>query len=449
MDVLVVDPGELGELLVMLLQQHNIAAGHVRSGERALEAALADRPTVVVVEADLPDAPGIDVAELLQRELGCKIVLTHPPHVGAGAAEVARYQRCERRFVRPFRSNSLLTAVAELLGRSLAPEPKAVPARDSFLDESTMSALGDAIDLPDFLDDEPPSPAPKASPARDTGSFRLDARALEAAFVTLKSSVAPRPAVGPGASTTVPLTPTSFVETLHAFHQGQLRGELWCEGNGHKRVLVFDDGHITHARSSVADEDLLILLKRRRAIEDDDAIAVADAVRARTFRSTVESVLALDVVSELALHAVVEEQVKRVAAGAFSSKNNTLQLHVREVDETVMHEGLDAAVQVGDILVHLFILTEHEDVLLQKAPDNARFFPVADAPYGLDELKLSAHEARVVVAMDGTKTVQDLVMLFDTLPPRSVRGLVAALHVLGLVKLAGHGVHQARKLSFF
>ena len=63
--VLVVDSGELGELLAALLGQYGMAASRARSGEEALEIALAERPRVAIIEHDLPDAGGVDVAELL------------------------------------------------------------------------------------------------------------------------------------------------------------------------------------------------------------------------------------------------------------------------------------------------------------------------------------------------------------------------------------------------
>src|SRR4051812_38712412 len=76
-DVLVVDPGELGELLAALLGQYGMSAVHARSGEEALERALVDKPAVAIIEHDLPDATGVDVADLLRAELSSKVILTY------------------------------------------------------------------------------------------------------------------------------------------------------------------------------------------------------------------------------------------------------------------------------------------------------------------------------------------------------------------------------------
>ena len=74
----------------------------------------------------------------------------------------------------------------------------------------------------------------------------------------------------------------------------------------------------------------------------------------------------------------------------------------------------------GRLLVPTATLTP---ALKDAAPDDARFSPTGDASYGLQDLPLSADEARVVIAMDGTKTVGDLRTLFDSVPERTVRGL--------------------------
>ena len=116
-------------------------------------------------------------------------------------------------------------------------------------------------------------------------------------------------------------------------------------------------------------------------------------------------------------------------------------------------EGESAAewilVDFGDVIVHAIILTESDEALKKAAPDDARFATASDATYGLEHLKLSPQETRVAIAMDGTKTISDLLALFDQVPPRVIRGLAAGLFCLHLTHLKGRGPARARNISFF
>ena len=52
--------------------------------------------------------------------------------------------------------------------------------------------------------------------------------------------------------------------------------------------------------------------------------------------------------------------------------------------------------------------------------------------------------------MDGTKTIKVLVTLFSPgISERTIRGLAAGLLCLNLVRFAGWGPAEARRISFF
>ncbi|MDP2342246.1 MAG: DUF4388 domain-containing protein [Deltaproteobacteria bacterium] len=510
MDVLVVDPGELGELLATLLTQYGLSAALVQTGEAALGTALDARPTVVVIEAELADTSGLELAELLRAELGCKIVLTHPPGMSSSAnpdvqRDVrARVRTLDAAFARPFRSLALIETVARLANRALV-RPDA-PSSSSPLTSTEGEAIDELIDIPmdddafdatappalmdhevSFadLDDLPPVRSGPPGPAAHLPILVLDdvddglkisveaARPLaevldEAAQKKQSGAFTPgelgelwkrvktrRQAIsGTGAattSTTQPdtegvLTPRTLADVLDAFHQSLTTGELWLESGAGRRVLLLKRGVLVGARSNLVGEDVLSLMVKRGALDDDAAAEVSRLVKSGAFKTAADAVIALDLVPEKELEALVEEHVRRVAIGAFSWAEGRYRL---TLDGRAAKETSPAQVFVGDAIVHAMVLTESESSLEKAAPDDARFAPATDGAYGLEHLNLSPQEARVIIAMDGTKTIGDLIALCKPLAPRVVRGLAAGLFCLHLTRFVGHGPAAARKISFF
>ena len=469
MDVLVVDSGELGELLATLVGRYGLTAAHVRSGEQALEMALAQPPKVVVIDAELPDANGLDVAELLRAELSARVVLTYPPSF-PGSSETGvqlRIDALDGGFVRPFRSLALIDAVSRLAGRPI-PHPGTAPLSSSEgaqvglvepfeLDELEVDVVDAAPPATDIIDLEGEVTDPDAQPfvvepapplreviASDDRAAAFSPGALAELWRAVKArrnTPTPPPTDSEGN-----LSPRILGDLLDAFHQSQTTGELWIERGPARRVLLLRRGVVVGARSNIAGEDLLSIMKKRRALDDEAAARVIEAITAGEHRTVAEASLFLGFVPERSLRALAEEHVRRVAIGAFAWQTGRYRF---TLEGRASHEPFPVQVQVGDIVVHAIVLTESDEGLRAAAPDDARFSPVSNSPYGLEHLGLSAQEARIVVAMDGTKTMRDLLMVFEPVPERTVRGLAAGLLCLDLVRYAGRGPASARKISFF
>lgn len=513
MDVLVVDPGELGELLTTLLSQYGLSAARVQTGEQALGMALDAKPAVVVVENDLADLSGLDLAELLQQELQARVVLTHAPGLPfADATIAARVRALDAAFARPFRSLALIEMVARLAEKPLVrPGGEAAVGPLTSTEGMPIEELADLIDIP--FDDED-AEARIAAPALgdDEVSFAsvADSQVPELLLETIApegfdeptvptqkttSAEAARPlqevleeearqkqqgAFSPGelaelwkrvkarrsTTSTRPsdpdpegqLSPRVLADLLDAFHQSLTTGELWLEHDQGKRVLLLKRGVLAGARSNLVGEDLLSLLKKKKVLDDDDAAEVETLVATGTFKTAADAVVGLDLVDAKALVVHVEEQVRRTAIGAFGWGHGRYRL---TLEGRAAKEPVPAQVFVGDAIVHAMLLTETDAALAAAAPDDARFAPSTDGAYGLEHLKLSPQEARIVIAMDGTKTIGDLVTLFAPPPTdglaaqqranitRLVRGLAAGLFCLHLLRFVGHGPAAARKISFF
>ena len=529
MDVLVVDPGELGALLSKLLQQYGFTTERVDTGDRALTLALEKQPSVIIVDAELPDTSGLDLAELLRDELQLRTLLTYPASfTAANAAD--RMQRLDGAFVRPFRSLALIESVGHLLGRPLqrlsgtpdspvssppvssppppvssplppvsSPSPSPVsswaPVSSvvAVIDESPADfEQGIEILLADeFADDADGRPDEFVLQDFDPGALAVgniaehvdDGGQSTVKFGRTRLSsesawpmdvVSSEERVQPRGSSPVDLmdlrhrvkerrsggmpplrpapmgelTPRLLADLLDALHHTQFSGELnLTDGSGlERRVLLLERGLIVGARSTIEGEDLISLLLRRKAIAADDADDVTFMLSHKQFRTVTEAVLASEYVPEVLLGNVLGEHVRLVAIGAFSWPVGRYQL---TLDDTGDREALRSAVHVSDIIVQVVIVTEDDDGLRRAAPDDARFATVGDAVYGLEHLKLSPAEARVVMSMDGTKTILDLITLHAPVSERVVRGLAAGLFCLNLTRFLGRGPAAARRISFF
>lgn len=561
-DVLVVDSGELGELLAALLGQYGMEASRARSGEEALERALNERPRVAIIEHDLPDVAGVDVAELLRTELDTKVILTYAQGlvVEADEALLPRLAAMDASFARPFRSLTLVEEAARLLGVQLrtgagSPGVTAPPERgaatgaveehededddededldddddeDGGLAEQRRLSSMEGAPVDDSADElvldvvvtpargvaSPYAPAARAD--RDAAETRAEGAARSVSeedlalaalggprrefpsdeitrpgFVINTGEAPPASAAGPAppleellqsSHTTspvppgslgdlwlkvkarrsapsterwhttapgseAPLSPRALADMLDAFHQSQTTGELWLSHDKAKRVLLLRRGVIVGARSNIDAEELTMLALKKGLLPPQVVGEVRMDVIDGRKRTVVEAIAARGLLDEARLRSLVEEHARRIALGAFTWQTGGMRV---TLEGRAGREHMPVRVSVGDIIVRGILLTEGDEALRAAAPDDARFSPAADSGYGLEDLTLSADEARAVVAMDGTKTVRDLITLFAPVPSeRTIRGLAAGLLCLHLVRFVGRGPAEARRISFF
>ncbi|MCC7071978.1 MAG: hypothetical protein IT383_11685 [Deltaproteobacteria bacterium] len=470
-EVLVVDPGELGDLLAALFEQYGLHAARAKTGVEALERALEQKPRVVVLEHDLADATGEEVGELLRAELGAVVVVTYPQSLPVDdEAAMARIATLDASFSRPFRSLTLIETAARLAGLALHKGSADTNVPSSPLASGEGAAI-EADDDDELLLDvevavtavrEPSAPpghaadAGIAKPISGAGPHGADAaepairRAYSpGALADLWARVKERRATAapmPEARGELPLTPRSYADMLDAFAQSQTTGELWVSNGRARRVLLMRRGSVVGARSNLDSEDLSTLAHKRGLISADDIGEVRSDVLSGRRKTVAEAILARGLLAEPDLRALVEEHARRIAIASFAWPTGTMRV---TLEGRATREVVPVQVTVPDIILRGVLLTESDAALLAAAPDDARFSPSGDAGYGLQDLPLSAEEARVVVAMDGTKTVGDLLTLFDTVPARTIRGLTAALLCLDLVRFVGWGHASARRISYF
>lgn len=484
--VLVVNPSELGELLATQFGQYGIDAVHAKTGEQALEFALEDTPLAVVVDAELPDGPGIEYAELLAAELMVPVVLTHRPGLAAEDADfLPRAKNLDALFRQPFRSLALIGKVAELCGVDLgapltsqegAPEdPPPVGDTDDEDDQTLIeldvasedvlavqaSDLSDGFDELDIddsafdavLEEEEEAHRPSAAgglPAETRRAEDFDPADIAVWYRKMRDkrstsgeqkSTPPKPASLEGA-----LSPPMLVEVLDAFHQSQSTGEVFLERGKERRVVLFRQGRIVGARSNIQREELAYIALADRALTKDHARQAAQAVRDGKAKTFTGAILIENLLPKEALIPLLEKRARRVVIGAFTWADGHYRLSYRGLGK---REPVPVDISVGEAILRGILRTDRRSDLELAAPDDARFAPNPEAAYALSDLRLSDLEARLVVSMDGTKTIGDLRTLFDDLPARLVRGLAAGLFRLRVLRLAGRGPAAPRRIDFF
>jgi hypothetical protein len=242
------------------------------------------------------------------------------------------------------------------------------------------------------------------------------------------------------------LSPRALADLLDAFHQSQMSGELWLENHeGARRVLLLRRGQLAGARSALPGEDLLTLLLRRKLLTPRDAARAVALVRSEEHPTVTDALLTMGLVETAKMEQMIELHVRRVAVGAFGWQGR----YRFTLENRAAREAVPVRVNIGDVIVHAMVLLESTPALEQAAPDDARFAPSAESSYRIEHLRLAPLEERIVRAMDGTKTIGDLLTLFAPTPPRLVRGLAAGLFCLHMTRFVGRGAASARKISFF
>jgi CheY-like chemotaxis protein len=456
--VLVVDSGELGELLTTLLGQYGIAAVGARTGEQALSLALEHAPALAVVDQNLSDASGLDLAELLRTELNTKAVLMYPQQLLADADQdaLSRIAALDGSFLRPFRSLTLVEFVAKLLNVSLRPVASDAPAALSSAEGAPVAEPADGTDIfeltvaVDGQDEQGASgdtavaaPLKELTAKADTRTFSPGALTELWQQVKARRSTSKPPAPASREGT---LSPRALANVLDAFFQSQTTGEVWLENGRARRVIFLRRGVIAGARSNLEGENMLALATAKNLLESGAVVTIRDDVTQGGRKTVLDALLARQLISHENLALLVRDLARLVTLRAFTWRAGSFRV---AFDGLATKEPLTAQVAVGEMIVRGILLTEDDAALTQAAPDDARFTPAADAGHGLHDLNLSKAEAKVVVAMDGTKTIRDLCVLFDDLPARSIRGLAAGLLCVGLVRFVGWGPAEARKISYF
>ena len=133
------------------LQRAGYPTEHARTGEEALEAAGRDRPALVVMETDLPETSGYEIARELRERYGEQL-----PIIFVSAARTDETDRvaglllgADDYLAKPIRFDHLLARVRRLVARS-APVAGAVASRLTPREQEVLGLLAQGLEQDDI-----------------------------------------------------------------------------------------------------------------------------------------------------------------------------------------------------------------------------------------------------------------------------------------------------------
>jgi hypothetical protein len=227
------------------------------------------------------------------------------------------------------------------------------------------------------------------------------------------------------------LAQTSLPRLLTALHTGRQTGELRVRRGEIVKVVAVHEGRLAFAASNLGSERFARFAVRVGALPADRLAYVQAEARNAGMRSG-EAMVALGLLDEAGRKRLLERQIKEIVWSAFSWTEGDYQLALRANPRADL---VEISLPIGPLVLEGYREAFSLIDLRQRVDSSTRFCPTADPPFELHELALGDQEALILAYADGTKTVEDLLLLVDL----SEREALALLH--GLVQL---GILEAR-----
>jgi CheY-like chemotaxis protein len=455
--ILIVDPTEAGEKLARFCADHGLTVLRARSAEQALDFIIEAKPEAAIIELELPDAPGSDLAQILSGDVRVPLFLATASRLSADDPLLdSELLGVEALLAKPYNLEQVLSALAKVLGTAVEALGAAAAASvdssgkrwgaDDLADVETVVVLDEVVaeasnGLEGPLPTQPLEDATRAA-AVDSPSA-LDLVAIWERKVEAYRSVegqAPQELGERSGS----LGPGTVCELFDRFYRARRSGELALQHGKAKRLIVFADGNPVFARSNIVRERVGSQLVQQGLVTESllrDALIEAGGNDQRVG----DVLVARGALSDDNRRRVLQRTVTQIVLASFAWTQGEYQIGLVERARV---EPFHVPLFTGNAILRGLALTTPVEVLGAAVPLDARYAPVADPPYPMERLKLSAVEARLVISADGTKTVADLTALYD-LPVASALALLYGLARLGVIELVGRGQAQARKISFF
>ena len=467
--VLVIDPSDAGVRLAQRLSDKGLTAQCVNSAALALDLLIADRPDVIIVEMNLPDSNAADLVLVINEEVHVPIFLASPGRLSADDDKFETLMHSVEGFLpKPYQLDLIVKRLANCLGTSLEELQRNSGAEleksgqrwgyedvhdsDSAINRVQRDHEGEILLLDEIVVDDSSSDAAPGI-EQDLARELISAEKQNAQIAMNKQWEQKLSAYRPLAQTHIHTEFGPLAGRIEAmpvprlfdmFYRARRSGELALVRGKAKRLIVFEKGKAVYARSNIAQERMGAVFVKRGLISAEQlrqAIEQADGKDQRVGQVLVEQ----NLVSEKQRREILLRVVTQVVMGSFAWIDGE---YVIGLVQRARSEQLKVSLFSGNVLLRGLCLVMDDEQLHQEIPDDARFAPCADPVYPVEQLKLNDVEVRVLIASDGTKTVQDLETLYD-LDFRQLRSLLFALQYMGVIELAGHGRAKPREISFF
>lgn len=301
----------------------------------------------------------------------------------------------------------------------------------------------------DIVDDVPVDisvsslPAPVVEREEVPDPSDLMAMWMQKREAALKSEKpAPAPSAKPHPANQGHLHSTDLARLLDAFYGASESGTLVLKRAQGMRRIAIARGEVVAATSNVGGEQVTDVVPAMGLLGQD----VVDAALARVDgrRHEVLGLLVKDGVltREQGLNVLVEQR-RKILEAAFTWRDGEYEMQAGEPPRTAL-----GPIFMGEVILRGILFSARVEDLRERIQPGHTYSPRSDGPYPLHKLKLSADEARLIIACDGTKSVQDLLAISD-LPEPHVLGMLLSLTFLKLVRRMPDKPVSRRQAVFF
>ncbi len=438
--LIVDDNAELLGLLSSVFEEAGYEVLQAQRARTALEKAKAERPDAAVVDVLLPDVMGYEVAGLL-RSLKIPFVLVSGVFKGGrhGLEAVQRHGAADY-FEKPFEIDRLVEKIASLA----PPATRPVPVDEEELEELEIDL--DAVDEGERELELTGRVSITEAPHRVSATLSGESLRVQAPVRTLpkidRRPPAPADPERPSAPPVLAPAPSppgfrggplkdNLPQHIAAFHLAGETGELVLTRGQVKKVVYFEKGAPVFAVSNLASDRFGQFLVRIGKVPAED-LKAASLVAERTKKRTGDVLIEMGLLSDTERMYYVGQQVKAIIYSLFAWEDGAFQLAFKK---RAREETLKLDLHPANLIMRGVKKLYSPQRLARLAPNDSRPLPSPDPSFLLSDVELESWEASLLARVDGTRTVAELIGLFQR-PDEQVRGLLVGLMSLRILDIA-------------
>jgi CheY-like chemotaxis protein len=447
--VLIVDDNvELAGLLCAAVESRGFAGVAVHSGAEALRRVEAEPLALAIVDLLLPDMRGTDVLRALRAAKVPAIVITGVYKGSKFAEESKSLYGARAFFEKPFETGALLDAVSRHAARAdhpgttpLSPdemaleeavvEDEAVPLVEEIEEvDDALAATIERLGKPDVVT-APASPAPASPIVKPLPTLPVSAPAPSSDLPFADRKVWASRQAGKGRTTELrsgSLGITSVPRLFTAIYQGRQNGNMRLRRKDATKLLGFDRGMLVYAASNLENERFGAVAMRAGAITVEQLREIRSTAKAKGTTTALE-MTQRGLINPGWHEELVREQVKEIAWSVIDWNDGEYGFSQGRLPAGLLPISLNPAQVVVEGVRRNFPLVRLRNLV----DSNALYSPRPDPPYDLQELDLTDPEARVIAYADGTKSVEDLLVLTEA-DEKVVLGILHAGQLLGILE---------------
>jgi DNA-binding response OmpR family regulator len=424
------DNVELARLLGVVAEVYGFTPKLAHSGKEALAFSENSLPQAALIDLLLPDMSGQSIVSHLASKGVVTVAMSGVFRGKRFSHELLETHGAKAFFEKPLAAREVMLRIAEFLGSlESAPKPPApstppteedefheieVLVEDNLHKEEERIACGEKsviaeMDLPPDLSAYEGAPSSNnslsmihpRSPTRRTGSW---------------------PSTGK-------LEFGSFSRLLTAIWLGQNSGEIVFSNSSTVKVIAVQNGHIVYAASNLENERFCWFAKQLGKLDQSTMGDLSASDRDSCVGATMVQRGLITLEERVSL---VSTQVREIVCSLLTWQEGNYRFWVRSEGLREDLLPLPLSLAPGPLLLEGFRCRFTLEQLTPAVETNLRYFPTADPPYELHDLNLTNGEARLLAHADGSKTLDDLILLSELPKVEALAAIVAftQMHIL-------------------